>query len=43
MSDPRISGTETQEGFRFIGRVGGGDVWVAEETRHHQCGRLLAW
>lgn len=33
MSDPRVSGTETQEGFRFVvGRIGIGDVWVAEKA-----------
>lgn len=33
MSDPRVSGTETQDRFRFVvGRVGVGTVWVAEEA-----------
>lgn len=33
MSDPRVSGTETQDRFRFIvGRAGTMAVWVAEEA-----------
>ena len=33
MSDPRVSGTETQDRFHFVvGRVGVGTVWVAEEA-----------
>ena len=33
MSDARVSGTETQDRFRFVvGRVGAGTAWLAEEA-----------
>jgi hypothetical protein len=33
LSDPRVAGTERQDRFRFVvGRIGAGDVWVAEEA-----------
>jgi hypothetical protein len=34
MSDPRVRGTETQDGFSvLVGNVGGGDVRVADDAR----------